>query len=282
MNAFAIVSNSLARSAGLGAALVCTTLAAPAAAQGDLLVAPTRVVISGGGTTEVILSNIGSKASTYRIGLELRRMTPEGDLDDVEEAQANVTEQAAMGMIRYAPRRITLAPGAPQSVRISARPGPELPDGEYRVHMSFRAIPDPVSVEQAAAADTGQGFQIRLQPIYGVTIPVIVRKGQLEAAATIANPQLVRNGSGATLKLDLTRKGARSVYGELVVSARGAKDPLFVARGIAVYPEIERRGLELQLSAEQAAKFKGPLRFEYREMPENGGKLIAAMDTSIG
>jgi P pilus assembly chaperone PapD len=282
MNAFAIVSNNLARSIGFGAALVCTTFAAPAVAQGDLLVAPTRVVISGGGTTEVILSNIGSKPSTYRIGLELRRMTPDGDLDDVEEAQANVTEQAAMGMIRYAPRRITLAPGAPQSVRISARPGPELPDGEYRVHMSFRAIPDPVSVEQAAAADTGQGFQIRLQPVYGVTIPVIVRKGQLEAAATIANPQVVRNGSGAVLKLDLTRKGARSVYGELVVSARGAKDPLFVMRGIAVYPELERRSLELQLSAEQAAKLKGPLRFEYREMPENGGKLIAAMDTSIG
>lgn len=282
MSGFHIVSSMMLRRLSFGLALAATVATAPAVAQGDLLVAPTRVVISGGGTTEVILSNIGSKPSTYRIGLELRRMTPDGDLDDVEEAQANVTEQAAMGMIRYAPRRITLAPGAPQSVRISARPGPELPDGEYRVHMSFRAIPDPVSVEQAAAADTGQGFQIRLQPVYGVTIPVIVRKGQLEAAATIANPQVVRNGSGAVLKLDLTRKGARSVYGELVVSARGAKEPVLVARGIAVYPELERRNVELQLSAEQAAKFKGPLRFEYREMPENGGKLIAAMDTSIG
>jgi hypothetical protein len=282
MSGFSIVSSTMLRRMSLGMAFAATVVAAPAAAQGDLLVAPTRVIINGGGAAEVILSNIGSRPATYRVALELRRMTTSGDLDDVAEAQANPTEVAALGMVRYAPRRITLAPGAPQAVRISARPGPELPDGEYRVHMSFRAIPDAVPVEQPAPADPGQGFQIRLQPIYGVTIPVIIRKGQLEAAATIANPQLVRNGATTLLKLDLTRKGARSVYGELIVSARGVKDPLFVLRGIAVYPELERRSLELPLSAEQAARFKGPLRFEYREMPENGGKLIAAMDTNIG
>lgn len=282
MSGFSIVSNTLLRRISLGLALAGAVVAGPTAAQGDLLVAPTRVIISGGGTSEVILSNIGSRPATYRIGLELRRMLPDGDLDDVEVANANVTEQAALGMIRYAPRRITLAPGAPQSVRISARPGAELPDGEYRVHMSFRSIPDAIPVEEVAAANTGQGFQIRLQPVYGVTIPVIIRKGQLEALATIANPQLVREGSGTFLKLDLTRKGARSVYGELAVIARGVKDPVFIARGIAVYPELERRSVELQISAEQAAKLKGPLRFEYREMPENGGKLIAAIDTNIG
>lgn len=259
------------------------TLASPLAAQGDLLVAPTRVVISGGGTAEVILSNIGDKPATYRIGLELRRMGPEGELDDVAEAQANDREQAALGMVRYAPRRITLAPGAPQAVRISARPGAELPDGEYRVHMAFRSIPDPTAVEDsAAAADTGQGFSIKLTPVYGVTIPVIVRKGQLQAVAAIANPRLVHEGAMTYLQVDLTRQGARSVYGELVVSARGVKDPVVVTRGIAVYPELDRRTVEVPISAEQAARLKGPLRFEYREMPENGGKLIAAIDTSIG
>jgi P pilus assembly chaperone PapD len=282
MSGLSIISNTLMRQASLGLAMAGALVASPLAAQGDLLVAPTRVIISGGGTSEVILSNIGSKPATYRIALELRRMLPDGDLDDIEQANANGTEQAALGMIRYAPRRITLAPGAPQSVRISARPGADLPDGEYRVHMSFRAIPDAVPVEASEAGDPGQGLQIRLQPVYGVTIPVIVRKGQLEAAATIANPQVVREGSGTFLKLDLTRKGARSVYGELAVIARGVKEPVFLARGIAVYPELERRSVELQVSPEQAAKLKGPLRIEYREMPENGGKLIAAIDTNIG
>ena len=44
-------------------------------------------------------------------------------------------------MIVYAPRRVTLAPRQPQSIRIAARAPQGLPDGEYRVHMLFRAIP---------------------------------------------------------------------------------------------------------------------------------------------
>lgn len=58
---------------GLGA-LAATFTASPALAQGDLLVAPTRVIINGAGNAEVVLSNIGSQAATYRIGVELRRM----------------------------------------------------------------------------------------------------------------------------------------------------------------------------------------------------------------
>ncbi len=281
MPASSAIPTQIRRFAAVIAGALALAAASPAAAQGDLLVAPTRVVLSGGGNAEVILSNIGDKPATYRIALELRRMTTEGAFDEVVEAEANPVEQASLGMVRYAPRRITLAPNQPQSVRISARPGAELADGEYRVHMSFRAIPEPTAVE-AEPASSSEGFQIRLTPIYGITIPVIVRKGQLEVTAGIANPKVVRETDGTFLSLDLTRQGARSVFGEVVVSARGVKDPLFVARGIAVYPEIGKRTLMLPLSGEQVGKLNGPVRIEYREMPENGGRMIAAIDTNIG
>ena len=263
-------------------ALTTLGLAAPAMAQGDLLIAPTRVVMSGGGSAQVILSNIGATTATYRISLELRRMLPDGSLDDVAEVDANAVEAATLAMVRYAPRRITLAPDQPQAVRITARPGSELPNGEYRVHMSFRAVPDaaPAAPEPTEAAPA-TGLQIKLTPIYGITIPLIVRKGQLEATATIANPRVVREGTHASLQLDLTRSGARSVYGEIRVTRRGAKDPTVLARGIAVYPEITARSVALPLSTEQAAALTGPVRVEYREMPEAGGKLIAALDASL-
>src|SRR5690606_12136656 len=109
---------------------------APIAAQGDLLIAPTRLVLDGRRGGEVILSNIGDREATYRVELQLRRMTPDGELVQVDEASANLAEKAALEMIRYAPRRVTLPPDQPQAVRISARPGAELPDGEYRVHLS--------------------------------------------------------------------------------------------------------------------------------------------------
>ncbi len=252
-------------------AWVCTS--APAAAQGDLLIAPTRVIISQGGSSEVILSNIGSEPATYRISAELRRMSETGDFSDVSEANATPAELAALQMVSYAPRRITLLPGQPQSVRISIRPPEGLADGEYRVHLNFRAVPSALKPEAAASA-AAAGVSIKLTPVYGITIPVFVRRGRLDGAATIANAHLVSAFAGNYVALDMTRSGQRSVYGELIgKSPRG--EVLFDLRGIAVYAEITRRTVAVPISAEQLPKLKGPIKIEYRELPENGGALIA-------
>ncbi len=254
--------------------------AVPAQAQGDLLVAPTRVVMNGGGSAEVVLSNIGSAPATYRITLELRRMDGDGDFSDVAEESANPVERAALDMIRYAPRRITLLPGQPQAVRISARPAPDLPDGEYRVHMGFRAIPAAMTPEEAAKEAATGGLSIRLTPVYGITIPVFVRKGRLEASAALANPRFVKDGAQTFVELDMSRTGQRSVFGMIEgKTARG--EAVFQQRGIAIYPEVNQRKLRVPVTPEQQAKLTGPIRIEYRELPENGGQLIAEVTSAI-
>lgn len=247
--------------------------AAPASAQGDLLVAPTRVVINNGGSAEVILSNIGNQPATYRISAELRRMDEDGDFKEVAEADANPTEKAALGMISYAPRRITLLPGQPQSVRISIRPPAGLPDGEYRVHLNFRAVPPAAKVEEAPAGNE-TGVTIKLVPVYGITIPVFLRRGRLEATATLSNPQLVRAPAGAFVELDMGRSGGRSVYGELIGKAADGT-VLFDLRGVAIYPEVTKRKVRIPVAAELLPKAKGRVKIEYRELPENGGALLA-------
>ncbi len=50
---------------------------------------------------------------------------------------------------------------------------------------------------------------------------------------------------------------------------------LFDLRGIAAYPEITHRKVQIPLSPEALAKLRGPIRIEYRELAENGGALIA-------
>src|SRR5690242_18388837 len=102
------------------AAAAALTLATPAGAGvGDLLVAPTRIVLDGGRGTEIVLNNIGDEPATYRISVEFRRMTADGNLVDVTDPTPR--EKAAEDMIVYAPRRVTLAPNQPQSIRIAAR-----------------------------------------------------------------------------------------------------------------------------------------------------------------
>ena len=273
--------HSRLRRALFGLAALGSVLAAvPVRAQGDLLVAPTRVVMNGGGSAEVVLSNIGSAPATYRITVELRRMDGEGDFSDVVEESANAVERAALDMIRYAPRRITLLPGQPQAVRISARPAPDLPDGEYRVHMGFRAIPAAMTPEEAAREAAAGGLSIRLTPVYGITIPVFVRKGRLEGGAALANPRLVKDGEHTFVELDMSRSGQRSVFGMIEgKTARG--EQVFQLRGIAVYPEVTQRKVRVPVTPEQQAKLTGPVRIEYRELPENGGQLIAEVTSAI-
>ena len=267
------------RSALAGAALAASAIATPARAQGDLLVAPTRIIINNGGGAEVVLSNIGSDPATYRISAELRRMGEDGDFTPVAEADANPAEQAALAMITFAPRRITLLPGQPQAVRISVRPPAGLPDGEYRVHLNFRAVPPALKPEAAAAAPAA-GVSIKLIPVYGITIPVFLRRGKLDSSATLTNPHLVKTQDGGFIELELNRTGKRSVYGVLIgKNARGTV--LFELRGIAVYAEITHRKAQIPLSPQQLATLKGPVKIEYRELPENGGNLIAEVSAVI-
>lgn len=274
---------SLRRLAGAAIATIALAFAVPSpvAAQGDLLIAPTRLVLDGRRGGEIILSNVGSEEATYRVTLELRRMTAEGALEPVEESDANDAEKAALEMIRYSPRRVTLPPSEPQTIRVSARPSADLPDGEYRVHMSFSALPKTRPVE-LAQAEPASGLVINLTPIYGITMPVIVRKGQLEATAGLANPRIEQTEQGPAFALDITRAGAASLYGDVLVYARGDDEPLLVARGIGVYPEIATRHSLFLLSPEQAEAMRGPVRVEFRQPVQTGGGLIVALDAVLG
>jgi P pilus assembly chaperone PapD len=259
----------------IGATLLASAplpFASPANAAGDLLIAPTRVVFDGRRGTEVILNNIGNEEATYRITLELRRMNDQGRLDDVDPLAANAKEKAALEVIRYAPRRVTLPPNQPQSIRVGLQATDTLPDGEYRAHMLFRAIPKAPAA--TGAEDAGNGLKIQLIPIYGISIPIIVRKGNLEATAAMYNVRMGADNEGPTLEFDLSRKGDKSVFGEIHVTKPGVTEPLSVAKGIAIYPEIASRKVSLPLPPEVAAKMHGEVVISYYEAPEAGGGLI--------
>src|SRR3954453_12728397 len=209
----------------LAASLAAVPFAGARAGVGDLLVAPTRIVLDGRRGAEIILNNIGSEPATYRISIEFRRMTEAGDLVDVTTPSS--ADQTAEDMIVYAPRKITLAPKEPQAIRIAARPPQGLPDGEYRVHMLFRAIPpaNPV-VPASLSTEQEKGLRFQLTPIYGVTIPVIVRLGNLQVTAGIANVHLAKARDGkSVVALDLSRTGQRSTFGEVRVLRAGVKAP---------------------------------------------------------
>lgn len=261
--------------------LAALALAAPAASTpstpseggiGDLLVAPTRLVLDGRKGAEVILNNIGSDPATYRVSVEFRRMTEDGGLEDVAEPDAR--HRMAEEMIVYAPRRVTLAPREPQSIRIAARPGANIPDGEYRVHLLFRAIPPAMPV--VAAGEQPKGISFALIPVYGVTIPVIVRLGNLQVKAAISDVRLDTAKDGKrSVALELSRSGERSTFGEVRVFKPGVKDPIAVQRAVAVYTEIGRRKVVVPVSDAFTGDVRGPVTVQYVETFDDGSHTLA-------
>jgi len=255
------------------AAALAGAIPAPASAGiGDLLVAPTRIVLDGRKSTEIVLNNIGDAPATYRISVEFRRMTADGDLVDV--ADPTDRDKTAADMIVYAPRRVSLAPHQPQSIRIAARAPQGLPDGEYRVHLLFRAIP-PAKPVAPTDKEPVKGLHLQLIPIYGVTIPVIVRLGNLQASAGISNVHLDRNGAKAAVDLDLSRTGTRSTFGEVRVLKPGIKDPVAIQRAVAIYTEIGTRHVSIPVDPQFKGDIAGPVTVQYFETFDDGKQKIA-------
>lgn len=260
----------------LAACLAAPFFTVPTSAEagvGDLLVAPTRIVLDGRKGTEIILNNIGDEAATYRVSVEFRRMTEAGDLVDVTTPSA--VDKSAEDMIIYSPRKVTLAPHEPQAIRIAARPPQGLPDGEYRVHMLFRAIPPATPVVQAEG-EKPKGVQFKLTPVYGVTIPVIVRLGNLQATAGIADVKLEKKDGAPAIGLDLSRAGTRSTYGEIRVLKAGVKNPIAIQRGVAVYTEVGKRHVSIPVQDELRGLASGPVTVEYLETFDDGTHLLAS------
>jgi hypothetical protein len=248
------------------------------AGVGDLLVAPTRLVLDGRKGAEIVLNNVGDEPATYRISVEFRRMTPEGNL--VEVTDPTPQEKAAADMIVYAPRRVTLAPHEPQSIRIAARPPQGLPDGEYRVHMLFRAVPAATPVA-APTGDQVKGLHLQLIPIYGVTIPVIVRLGSLQVTAGISNVELEKKDGKPEIGLDLTRNGSRSTFGEVLVLKAGVKDPIAIQKAVAVYTDVGTRRVTIPVDENYKGAISGPVTVQYIETYDDGNQKIAETQTVL-
>jgi P pilus assembly chaperone PapD len=265
-------------SGAIAAALVACSPSVAQAGVGDLLVAPTRLVLNGSKGTEVVLNNIGEEPATYRISVEFRRMTPEGNL--VEVTDPTPQEKAAADMIIYAPRRVTLPPHQPQAIRIAARPPAGLPDGEYRVHLLFRAVPPPTPVSQTST-DQEKGLRLQLIPVYGVTIPVIVRLGNLQAKSSIGSVKLEKANGKPAVGLDLARTGNRSTFGEVRVMKAGVKNPIALQRGLAVYTEVGDRHVSIPINPDYKGDVSGPVTVQYYETDASGSQKAAEIQAVL-
>ena len=246
-----------------------------ATAMGQLMVSPTRIVFEGNERTKQInLINNGSEAGRFRVSFVRRNMDANGKFEEVKEGEPGMYSDE---MIRFSPRQVTLAPGQSQTVRLMLRKKSGTADGEYRSHMMFQSLPDPDAsdVGNLTSEDSGK-LSVKLIPIVGITIPIIVRHGELNSNISLSDFEIKQANTvkaASVLSLKINREGNMSAYGDFRVyfTAKGAT-PVIVGRinGVAVYTSTNSRNLDIKLQAPEGVSLSnGELRVAFLKTGED-------------
>jgi len=257
--------------------------------MGDINLYPKRVVISDRERTASIgLYNRADTAGEYEMVIGDMAMREDGQVvalaaltDPAERARV----KTASALLKWSPHRIDLPASEALMVRIMARIPPGLPQGEYRAHFTVISVPpqgDATSIEQAIGEATGGGMSVQIRPRFGITIPVIVRIGETTLTAGIADiaPARLADG-GPALRLRITREGTRSAFGDIAVTAPGAKKPIAEMKGVGVYTEIAGRSVLVPIDpkADPASYARGAkLTITYTDDDFAPGKVLARQD----
>ena len=252
--------------------LIITALAATSAlAAGQLMVSPTRIIFEGSERTkQVSLINNGSETARYRVSFVRRKMTEDGRFEEIPEGETGMFSDE---IVRFSPRQVTLQPGQSQTVRLMLRKKRDMADGEYRSHMLFQALPDAdvADINELAQKNT-KTVSVQLIPVVGITIPVIVRQGDLSSTVSLSDFELKQANTvkgERTLSFRLNREGNSSSYGDFRVyfTPEGGK-PVSVAQinGIAVYTPLAGRTVDMLLQTPPGLNLsRGELHIVYLE-----------------
>lgn len=267
-----------------GAAITAPEVSAQG--SGDLIVAPTRVVFEGRDRSATLaLANKGSGPATYRISVINMRMDENGQLTEIAEPDPG--QNFADRLFRYSPRQVTLEPGASQAIRLLLRKPKDLPPGEYRSHLMMRAVPDDAGQSVESSANPEGGISIRLIPVFGIAIPVIVRNGELEHAAAITDMRFVPPKEAnqlSSIRFNLQRTGDRSTFGDLTASINDGGSEVVLAQvmRLAVYTPNKNRIVEMPLRVPDGVSLAGKtINLTYKSTPEEGAITLATSAVTL-
>ncbi len=221
-------------------------------AHADMLITPTMVVFEDRDRfATVTLVNTGKKIKTYEFNWEYFNMQEglEGPGTYVLNEDPITGFDLSKHLV-FAPKRVTLAPGAKQKVRLALRRPAEIADGDYHVHFKFLSVPNGDEVEDGLSNGASMGVNIAVS----YAIPIIFRAGEVNVQADIGNISLSRDKVSGLINVavPVSRTGGDySVLGHMRIFhvAAGGKEELVGELSNAnIFPEINKRVFDVHLT----------------------------------
>lgn len=256
-----------------------------AEAQGDLLVTPSRVVFEGNKQKEILnLVNMGNETTTYSVSFVQKNMKEDGSFVDIIETESG--QQFADPYLRIFPRQVTLAPNEAQTIVVQYRRKADMGDGEYRSHLYFRSEKDYTALGDKNGANDQKSLSVQLIPIFGMSIPVIIRSGQTDVSATLSDLKLdTQDQAVYNFSFTINRTGNISLYGDIKVQfipEKGKPYDVAVINGLGVYTSINKRNISLRLNTLTGKPLvKGTLKVTYNSNGDGKTVVYATSDLVI-
>lgn len=238
-------------------------------AQGDVMIYPKRVVFDGAKRTQDLgLANTGADTATYQVSFVQIRMKEDGSFENIEQPDSG--QSFASNNLRIFPRTVTIAPKESQAVKLQVINTGSLPPGEYRSHVYFRAVPPPLpagEISPLRPKDTSN-LEVKLLPVFGITIPVIIRVGTDSTTVAISETDVdFNNPQQPQLMFSLERSGNMSAYGDLTIdyiAPSGQRTRAAAVKGVAVYTPLRKRKVRIELdNTEKLNYHQGRLEISY-------------------
>lgn len=244
----------------------------------SLTLSPNRIIFEGRDNKDTVLVSNGSDSvRSYRVALLKRRMLENGKYVDVKDGEEEPGELYANDIVRVSPRAFSLEPNTSQTIRLLVRKPKDLPDGEYRSHLRVQILPETKAPSIAQEGKIGISVKVN----YGITIPIIVRKGDLSYSINVDSINLLKdpNTGQAVIETKFSRDGARSSYGDIsvvYVDQQQQEHLLKFLPGLSLFYPNKSRIFTIPLEVPEGVRLSGGvIKVIYREQEAEGGAVIA-------
>lgn len=196
------------------------------AATKMLMLSPVRAIFTERERAMAVsVSNSSQEPVNYTVSLITMHKDKSGALREVSEE--NEAERLAKSMIRFAPRRATIAPGTRQVVKLMVQKPADLPPGEYQTRLQFTPVADKGGADRAPSPAGAEKAQFEIDILVASSIPVVIQHG-VSAEVTPINCVVKKSAQPpAALMADVTlaRSGEASGFGNLILSHASGRDP---------------------------------------------------------
>jgi len=249
-------------------------------AYANLLITPLHAVIEDRErSAQITLINSGNEARVYHLEWsQLRQNLEYGRYESSPARQEG--EIYLQDFAVFSPRRIRLGPNEKQTVRIGIRRPSDLPDGEYKSHLKFRAVIEGSDVFLNRPEQEEGDLNVQAYVLTSYQIPIIYRVGEGSLDVSIESPLFSTNSKTGNLEITIPLRwsATQGAIGTLEVYHQPTgreKEQIGILGNINVFPEGRQRDVILNL--EKTGLEPGELSVVYKRTEEDkeGQEILA-------